>query len=193
MNKFKIHTPETANAQVGQVLNSVENMVGFIPNVFAVIGESLPALQAFVSLNEQFSQTALNPTEREIVQTAVSVENQCTYCVAGHTAFAEMQDVRAEIIESVRNNEKINDAKLETLNQFTRQLVRSLGQGQGMIPSSVLDEFLEAGYTPAHVLEVVTGICVKIFSNLANNIIGIPLDDQFSPYAWQPVKPHQAA
>jgi alkyl hydroperoxide reductase subunit AhpC len=33
-------------------------------------------------------------------------------------------------------------------------------------------------------MEVVLGICVKTFSNLVNNIIGIPLDDEFSKHAW---------
>jgi hypothetical protein len=34
-------------------------------------------------------------------------------------------------------------------------------------------------------MEVILGICVKTFSNLANNIIGIPLDEEFSKYVWQ--------
>ena len=114
---------------------------------------------------------------------AASMENQCSYCVAGHTAFAKMQNVSNDIIEAIRSNQPIDDRELEALNQFTRSIVRS----RGMISEQDLRQFLNAGYTPAHVLDVILGICVKTFSNLANNVIGIPLDDEFTAHTWQNV------
>ena len=189
MKQYTIHDKHTANEESAQLLNAVEGMISFVPNIFGVIAESTPALQAFVDLNNQLSKSTFGAIEREIIQTAVSVENQCNYCVAGHTAFAHMQDVPAEIIVAVRNNQAIKYPKLEALNQFTRTLVRS----KGMIPLQAQEDFFAAGYTPAQVLEVILGICVKTFSNLANNTIGIPLDDEFGPYEWQPVDTNQAA
>jgi len=163
------------------MLFAIQGMLGFVPNVFAVIAESAPALGAFVELNNRLSASSFDATEREIIQLATSAENRCTYCVAGHTAFAHMQDVSSDVVNAVRNDEPIADPRLEALNQFVRSLVRS----GGMVPQSELDEFLDAGYTKAQVLEVILGICVKTFSNLANNVIGIPLDDEFKPFAWQ--------
>jgi len=190
MKHYIVYDKNTANEESAQLLNAVEGMISFIPNIFGVIAESSPALQAFVELNNQLSKSSFGAIEREIIQTAVSVENQCNYCVAGHTAFAHMQDVPAEIIEAVRNNQAIKySKKLEALNQFTRTLVRS----KGMIPSQAQEDFLAAGYTHAQVLEVILGICVKTFSNLTNNTIGIPLDDEFRPYKWQPIETNQAA
>ena len=180
MKTFKIYNAQIANPPSDHLLITVEDMIGFVPNVFGVIAESAPALKAFVQLNGQFSESAFDATSREIIQTAASVENQCTYCVAGHSAFADMQNVSGDVIEAVRNNRKIADSKLEALNQFTRSLVNS----KGMIPETELLQFLDAGYTQAQVLDVILGICVKTFSNLANNVIGIPLDDAFDGYEW---------
>ena len=181
MKTFKIHNTETAQSPADNLLDAVETSLGFVPNLFGVIAESPTALTSFIQLNEQFSKSSMNATFREIIQIAVSVENACNYCVAGHSAFAEMQNVPGTIVEAIRNNQPIEDSKLEALNQFTRLVVRK----KGFVADEAVQEFLDAGYMPAHVLEVILGICVKTFSNLANNIIGIPLDDEFSKYVWQ--------
>lgn len=189
MKQFNIHNARTASPPSDSLLVIVEDMIGFVPNVFGVIAESSPALQAFVQLNEQFAKSAFDATSREIIQTAASVENQCTYCVAGHSAFADKQNISRDVIEAVRNNQQIADSKLEALNQFTRSLVNT----KGMIPETELRRFLAAGYTQAQVLEVILGICVKTFSNLANNVIGIPLDDAFAGYEWNVDEQDRAA
>ena len=59
-------------------------------------------------------------------------------------------------------------------------------RSRGHIPESDVEKFLDAGYTHVQVLEVILGICVKTFSNLANNVIGIPLDEEFAEYEWKP-------
>jgi uncharacterized peroxidase-related enzyme len=182
MNRFKVHTEESATPSAAGLLRGVKEAAGFVPNVFAVIAESAPALQAFVGLNTQLAQSSLSVTERELVQIATSVENQCSYCVAGHTAFAAMQEISPEVVEAVRNELPIPDARLEALHRFTRCMVHQ----RGPIPEAEIEAFFAAGYSPAQLLEVILGICVKTFSNLANSAIGIPLDDEFSSYAWVP-------
>ncbi len=181
MKPFKIYSTDDAPPPADAMLAEVKDSVGFVPNIFAVLAESTSALSAFILLNQLFSTSSFNATEREVIQIAASVENSCAYCVAGHTAFGENAQVNSEILDAVRNNEVIADTKLEALNQFTRSVVRN----RGMIPAEALEQFLAAGYTPAQVIEVILGVCVKTFSNLANNIIGIPLDDEFVKYQWQ--------
>jgi len=100
-----------------------------------------------------------------------------------------MQQVSSEVIDAIRSNRPIADTELEALNQFSRSLVRN----RGMISGKDVQQFLDVGYTPAHVLEVILGICVKTFSNLANNVIGIPLDDEFAEHAWKSSSHNQAA
>ena len=189
MKSFTIYNASNANQSSGAILSAVAQMISFVPNVFGVIAESSPALRAFVALNSEFSESSFDATSREIIQSATSVENTCTYCVAGHTAFAEVQNVSKEILGAIRNNQPIPDIKLEALNQFTRSVVRS----RGNIPESDVQKFFDAGYNNAQVLEVILGICIKTFSNLANNVIGIPLDDEFAKHEWKPTEQRQTA
>lgn len=179
MNSLKIYTTEDASPASSELLKSIDEQYGFIPNVFGVIAESAPALKAFAELNRQFSSSSFDPTSRELIQLVTSIENQCTYCIAGHTAFADMQHVPDEIISAVLNKEPLKNEKLEVLRNFTRLLVRH----KGSVPEKVIKDFLQADYSYEQIFEVILGICVKTFSNLASNTMAIPLDKAFEKYS----------
>lgn len=189
MERFKIHTPETAPAPADATLRALHDMLGFVPNVFAVMAETPAVLSAFVTLNQKFAETSLTATEREVLQMAVSSENNGGYCVAGHTAFAVAQNVPENAITAVRGKQALADAKLDALASFARAMVAK----KGRISAAELEGFLAAGYEIDQAHEVILGICVKTFSNLTSSLLGIPLDDPFRPYAWQPSKASQAA
>lgn len=180
MKPFEILTPETAQPPVNAMLAGIRDTLGFVPNVFGTLAGSATALQAFIELNARFAESSFDTAARELIQTAASVENQCSYCVAGHSAFAQMQDVPREWVDAVRDNRAIADRKRDALVRFTRALVR----GKGMLSEHELQHFVAAGYTPAQVLEVILGVCLKTFSNLASNALGIPLDEAFAEHAW---------
>ena len=99
MNAFTIHTQETAGSPADATLRNLESALGFVPNVFAVIAESAPALLACVGLTNHLSRTSLTATEREIVQITTSVENNCGYCVAGHAGH--LLELRAAVDERI--------------------------------------------------------------------------------------------
>ena len=180
MKPATLYSPENAPASSAPILQDVEQTLGFVPNVFGVLAGSPSALTAFATMNAQFAGSTLSAAEREVIQLTVSTQNHCGYCVAGHTAFAAMQDVDATIVAAVRNGAPIPDERLETLSRFTATLL----QRQGMVTEDEIEQFLAAGYTRQQLLEVILGVCVKVFSNLTSNAIGIPLDDAFMPYAW---------
>jgi uncharacterized peroxidase-related enzyme len=182
MDNPRIYTPEDAPPPSDEMLAGVKASLGFVPNVFAVMAGTPPVLNAFVELNTRFAETSLSATEREIVQIAVSVENGCAYCVAGHTAFAKMQKVPDDIIAALRERGAIADPKLRALHDFAR----AVATRKGRVAPAELERFLSAGYSQAQLQEVILGVCVKTFSNLTSLLLDIPLDDAFAAHAWHP-------
>jgi uncharacterized peroxidase-related enzyme len=182
MKHYEIFTSVTAPEETSETLEALEEKIGFVPNVFSVMAGTPAVLDSFVSLNQNFGATSLDATEREIIQIAVSVENNGTYCVAGHTSFAKKQKVEDSIIKAVRTRGLINDPKLAALHKFARQVAIN----RGNLGDGELAQFMGAGYSPAQVLEVILGVCVKMFSNLSDNVLGFPLDKEFEDYAWDP-------
>jgi len=187
MDPTTIHETPTASPESAELLAAVESQVGFIPNVFAVLAESTPALAAFVGLNGAFGESTLSAIEREVVQLAASAENGCSYCVAGHTVFARNQAIDAATIEALRCENDLPDPRLDALARF----VRAITQRSGHDCEAELAAVLDAEYTRGQVLEVIVGISVKTLSNLASNVFEIPVDDAFLECAWTPSSNHK--
>ncbi|MEP3276159.1 MAG: carboxymuconolactone decarboxylase family protein [Stappiaceae bacterium] len=175
MIEFKIYGSETSD-----ILKGIEAQLGIVPNVFAVLGGNEQALEAFATLNGLFAQSDLSAIEREIVQTAASVSNACSYCVAGHTAFAQMQNLDGAEIAAVRSGAPIKDPKRQALRLFVQAVVSTRGSDA----SQELRDLLAAGYSKNQVFDVVLGITVKMFSNQVVGVTGLALDDAFSVFQW---------
>jgi hypothetical protein len=111
---------------------------------------------------------------------AASRENECDYCMAAHSAIADMQQLPADVIEAIRDDREITDGKLESLRRFTAETVRT----RGWPSDSTRAQFFEAGYTEASALEVILGIGMKTLSNYTNHLAETPLDGQFKGRRW---------
>jgi uncharacterized peroxidase-related enzyme len=180
MTSLELHTPETAPGNAGPVLAAVADQFGFTPNLFRALGNTPAVLDGFLALLQAFGKTSLSPARQQIVQLAVSVENQCAYCVAGHSAFAEAVGPDRETVAALRRGALLDDAKDQALAEFCRVLVTYRGR-----PDEVACErFLAAGFTQAQMLEVILGVAVKTISNYAYGVFGFPLDAQFAAHAW---------
>ncbi|PCJ16662.1 MAG: carboxymuconolactone decarboxylase [Candidatus Cloacimonadota bacterium] len=179
--KFKVHTQETAPKESQVILNEVVKAYGFLPNLFAVMSEVSTAPETYLTLNKIFEKTSFNLLERQIVLITTSYENECTYCVAAHTVVSSMQGLDEKVISDLRNGKKLEDNKLESLRNFTKEVVETRGWPNDKVKQS----FLENGYNEANALEVIIGVSMKTFTNYVNHLAKTPLDENFQSAAWK--------
>lgn len=99
MTKFTYHTIDTAPGDSKETLASLKSVMGFIPNIFSVVASSSSALSGLVHLTTKFSHSSFTPQEQQVILIATSTENECVYCVAGHSAFAKTLNISAEDIK----------------------------------------------------------------------------------------------
>jgi len=181
MSQFNIHSIAQAPVAARSLLEGAQQKFGFIPNLLGSFAESPATLQAYLELGALMGKTALTPVEQQVVLLAASAENHCTYCVAAHSVIAkQMVKADAAIVDALRELQPLPDRKLEALAVFTRAVVKQ----RGHIDAKVLDDFIDAGYSLAQVLDVVLGVTMKTLSNYANHIMHTPLDVQFQAQAW---------
>lgn len=181
MAKFTTHTLESATAEGREVLEQVKAKFGFIPNLLGNMAEAPVTAKGYLALGDLLGQSSFSPTEEQVVLLTVSRYNECTYCIGAHSAVAEMQKVPADVVESIRNDEPIADARLEALRRFTRRVVDQ----RGWISDEELGEFFAAGYDRQQVLEVVLGVAMKTISNYTNHLANTELDEAFAAHAWE--------
>lgn len=181
MSNFTIHDIDTAPEASKPLLENSAKAFGRIPNLHAVMAESPEHLEAYKTLHALFERTSLSKVERNVVWMTINVENACHYCVPAHTAIALMQGVDADLVEALRAGSPLEDPRLEALRRFTLALVRQ----RGRLEDAQMAEFLDAGYTQRHILDVVLGVAQKTMSNYANHLAHTPVDAAFAKFEWQ--------
>ncbi|MCT7655335.1 hypothetical protein MBH78_12905 [Oceanimonas sp. NS1] len=107
-------------------------------------------------------------------------ENNCHYCVPGHTWMMKSAGMPEEVIEALREGTRIPDARLQALHDFTKALLDQ----RGHIGDEQLQAFLDAGFTRRQALEVLTGLASKLISNFTNALTHTEVDAAMQPYAW---------
>src|SRR6185312_10909898 len=164
--RFTVHATQTAPAASRPLLEAVGKSLGFVPNLYGVFAESPAALQGALAIFDAFSKSTLSAAEQQLVMLAVSVGNECTYCVAAHSTLAKrFAKVDPALVDAVRGGEPLAERKLDALVTFTRKVVERRGHlGEGDVAA-----FLAAGYTRAQVMEVLLGVGMKTFNNYVDH------------------------
>jgi uncharacterized peroxidase-related enzyme len=177
MANFKVHTIDAAPTDSIPALRGLEQGLGFVPNLAATMAESPTLINGFVNLRQTLASGELTGVEREIVAIAVSLENDCDYCIAAHSTFALMQNADEDAVTAARGGDEPTDRKLGALFRFARSLVAK----RGHVSDDETQALLDAGYSRGGLLEVVAQAGHTTLANLAHSITKAPLDDTFKP------------
>lgn len=182
MTDFTLHTADTAPEASKPLLENSQKAFGMVPNLHAVMAESPQLLEAYQRVHELFQNSSFNAEELTVVWQTVNVENNCHYCVPAHTGIAKSMKVDDAIIDALRDETPLPDARLEALRTFTLKLVRQ----HGAMSDEDIQTFLDAGFTQRHVLDVILGYSQKVMSNFTNHVAHTEVDAPFQKFAWTP-------
>ena len=180
MTDFNTHTIETAPEASRPLLEGARNAYSFVPNLLGTMAEAPSLLEGYMTLAGIFDKTNLSETERQIILMTNNRLNGCAYCMAAHTTISQMAGVDGDVIEALRHNTPIADAKLEALRQFAGVI----NETRGWPSQADVEAFIAAGYTQQTVLEIILGTSLKVMSNYTNHIAETDVDSAFAPNAW---------
>jgi uncharacterized peroxidase-related enzyme len=181
INAFRLHDTTTAPAASAEILNSVQKTWGFVPNLHRVLAESPAALEAYATLWGIAERTSFTPVERNVAYLSIIYENECVYCMAGHTNLSRMANVSDDTIAAVREGRPIVDAKLEALRRFTALVTHN----RGAVSRADVDAFKAAGYGNQAILDVLVLAATKLISNYTNHLAETPLDAFMKGAEWK--------
>lgn len=188
MSEFTIHSVDTAPEGSRETLEQVENTFGMVPNLLGILANAPAAVQAYTQATGILQDSSFSPQELQTILLSVSVENECHYCVAAHSALAAQAGLPDDSIEALRKDEALQDERLEALRRFAVKLVRERGWvGDGEVQAS-----LDAGFTRQQVLETITAVALKTLSNYTNHLAETPVDGPFERWTWEPEARHTA-
>lgn len=176
-------TLETAQGEGKLVLEKAVKQVGFVPNMYAGMVHSPGLLNTYLDGYAAFRQNSgFNAIEQEVVFLTISRFNGCSYCVAAHSALADMKSkVPPEVTDAIRNGKPVPDPRLSALSRFVEVMVRT----RGLPTRAEVSAFHAAGYSDKQILEVVLAIAVKTLSNYSNHLFHTPVDTMFAGRNWE--------
>lgn len=190
INGFALLDATTAPSHSAEILNDVQAAWGFVPNLHRVLAASPAALEAYATLWGIAEKTSFTAEERNIAYLAIIYENECTYCMAGHTNLSKMAKVKPADIDAIRDGRALEDGKLEALRRFAAQITRQ----RGVVSEADVAAFKAAGYTNQSVLDVLVLAATKLISNYTNHLAATPNDAFMKGAEWTaPGKLHAVA
>ena len=179
---FSYHDLDSAPAESKPLIEQSQKNMGMLPNLHKVLAEAPATYETYNTAFGLFMKnTTLSPLEQQVVFMTANFENNCHYCVPGHTWMMHAAKMPEAVIEALREGTQIPDAKLQALHDFAKGLL----DNRGHIGDEKLQDFLDAGFTKRQALEVLTGLASKLISNFTNALARTEPDKAFQKYAWQ--------
>ena len=148
------------------VFDSSAKLLGFVPNMYKVIANSEHALSRYVKA--EFDKSSLTSKEQEVINLVVSQVNFCRYCISFHYGFLQKMGFTAEQLAEIRSGTASFDPKLDALVKLTK----SITETRGHINGTLVDAFIEAGYTKGTVIDTILLINLRGVTNYVHAALG---------------------
>jgi len=158
----------SANNQ--SIFDQLEKGLGMVPNLYAVMAHSETSLGNYLAF--QNAKTGFTNKEKQAVNLVVSQVNECLYCQSAHTLLGTMNGLTEEQTIEIRKGGAAFDNKLNALVQLAKEITEK----KGFIGESALTNFLAAGYTKGHLVDLVMLIAEKTAMNYLHGITKVAID-----------------
>ncbi|MBP1841282.1 carboxymuconolactone decarboxylase family protein [Formosa algae] len=170
MSTFNIPSREDVSENNQAIFDNLKKALGFVPNLYATYAHSDTALENYLTFAN--SKTSLSAKEKEVVNLAVSQVNDCTYCLSAHTAIGKMNGFTDNQILELRAGFSTVNNKLDAL----AKLAKNITKNRGKTDAAVLENFFNAGYTKANLIDAISLVGDKTISNYVHSTTQVPVD-----------------
>ena len=170
MSTFNVPTREEVSENNQVIFDNLNKALGFVPNLYATYANSDTALENY--LNFSNAKTSLSAKEKEVVNLAVSEVNGCIYCLSAHTAIGKMNGFTDEQILELRAGHFTTNQKLDAL----AKLAKNITENRGRTDDAVLENYFNAGYTKANLIDTISLVGDKTISNYIHSTTKVPVD-----------------
>src|ERR1700743_1867462 len=128
MERFPVHTIDSAPEASKSALRDVQQRFGMIPNLAAAMSTSPVLAQAFVGIFDKVHGGRFTEPQITPVLLTDAVTNGSAWAVALHTALALQAGLDPGDVEAMRKGRSPSDPKLGALSTLGRTLIEKRGR-----------------------------------------------------------------
>src|SRR5258708_6084719 len=170
MQKFTVHTIESAPEKSKQTLRGMQQKFGFLPNILGSMAENPVLLNGFAATFGSFHGGSFDECERQGFLLTNAVTVKCPWTVAAHSTFAIEDGVSEGDVNAIRDGKLPKNTKYAALSGVTKALIENRGNST----EADIERFTSAGYSKAQIFEVVLGIGISMTTATTTNMAGPP-------------------
>ncbi|MBK8915389.1 MAG: carboxymuconolactone decarboxylase family protein [Phycisphaerales bacterium] len=176
MQRIRSVDPKHAQGRTKELLATVEQAFGVVPNAARVMANSPAVLESFLALSTAMKGIAIGDKLHHQVKLASSESNACAYCTSILTAMGPAAGLTAaELLEGRSTQAK--DVRANAALKFAKAVLES----KGKVRDDDLRAVRQAGFGDTEIVEIVASLVVGHFTNFINNVAETALDIPEAP------------
>jgi hypothetical protein len=102
MQKFVVHTIESAPEKSKLTLRGMQEKFGFLPNIMGTMAENPVLLNGFAATFGSFHGGSFDECEKQVLLLTNAVTLKCPWTIAAHSTFAIEDGVSASDVKAIR-------------------------------------------------------------------------------------------
>lgn len=171
MQRLHSVNPQEAQGRTKELLDTVQQAFGMIPNTAKVMANSPAVLDSFLAFSTAMGKVQIGSKLHNQVKLTTSETNSCDYCTSILSAVAPSAGLSAADILAgrTRNSE---DRRTKAALAFANNVLES----RGKVSDQQLTAVRDAGYGDGEIVEIVTSVVLGCFTNFLNNVADTDLD-----------------
>ena len=179
ISRFHVPTLDEMPDDIRELIESVSEKSGFVPNVFVALAARPEEFRAFFALHDTLMDKSegLSKAERELIVVATSAVNECMYCVIAHGAILRIRSKNPLIADQVA----INPAKA-MLSERERDIVNfalHVATDSATVTDAEIDDMRAKGFTDDEIWDIGAITAFFALSNRLANFAGISPNAEF--------------
>lgn len=171
MQRLHSVNPETAQGRAKELLATVHQAFGVIPNATKVMANSPAVLSSFIGFTTALGEALIGEKLMNQVKLNTSENNDCDYCTSILSATAPAAGLSAADVLAGRSGQA-EDARIKAALAFAHDVLET----RGKVSDAQLASVREAGYSDAEIVEIVASVVHGCFTNFLNNVAETELD-----------------
>jgi alkylhydroperoxidase family enzyme len=180
MSNYPLHTITSAPEASRQSMEALQSAFGFLPNIAATMSTSPVLINTLVPMFGQVHGGSFTEAQVQTVLLTNAVTNASPYPVALHSFLALQNGLTEGDVKAIRNGDLPKDVKYAALSCLAKTLIEK----RGRLSAHDKETFLQAGFGPGHLLEVIAIVAASTITNYNASVTQPPLEQDLQAHAW---------
>lgn len=171
MQRLTSVNPQVTTGRTKELLDTVQQAFGMIPNTATVMANSPAVLDSFLAFSTAMGGAGIGTKLHNQLKLTTSETNSCSYCTSILSAVAPSAGLTADDILAGRTGNS-QDRRTKAALAFASDVLES----RGKVSDRQLAAVREAGYGDDEIVEIVASVVLGCFTNFLNNVADTELD-----------------